>query len=296
LELNIEMSEQQNENRGNGDAANNNQADDSFRKWAVYEIQCCLTVPPTRLFLRVFTDVTASDNPGLFALILIFTVIAVPLILLLLVIINLAASIFACVIFEVLGHLLLRAYGAEGYNLRLMTSVKVGAVGGAIIAIPFNSLYALLERYVAPPMVTVSSEEDGTQPLLPTQAEPESEQRQNNSVHAAVRMVGSKLTDTTRNPFNQRLYARQQVQAAPVSRFKVYLALLGDAFAGPAMGALSGAVGSAVLGSTDGGVLSVGHAAAAGALGGFVLGALAALVISSILACVIAIWASHRSA
>ncbi|PVF96651.1 hypothetical protein CPB86DRAFT_496706 [Serendipita vermifera] len=266
------MSEQQNGNRANGDATDDNQADDSFP-----------------------TDVTASDNPQLFALILILTVIAVPLILLVLVIINLSASIFACVVFEVLGHLLLRAYGAEGYKLRLLTSVKVGAVGGAIIAIPFNSLYALLERYVAPPVVTTSSEEDATQPLLPTQDESESDQRQNSSVHGAVRMVGSKLTDTVRNPFNQRLYARQQVQVTPVSRFKVYLALLGDAFAGPTMGALAGAIGSAVIGSTGETVLSVGHAAAAGALGGLVLGALAALVISSILACVVAIWASNRS-
>ena len=218
---------------------------------------------------------------------LILAVIAIPLILLFVVIINLSGSILAATIFEVLGHLLLRAYDKPDYNLRLLTSVKVGAVGGAIVSIPFNIFYSFLEGLVAPSVIVLSTE-DGSQPLLRQEDE-------TNSMRRTSRMLNDRMRRTRRNPLSQSLYGTQQLRVESPSKAKVWAAILGDVLSGPILGALSGTVGSMVLNKTGHVVLGVSKGAAAGALGGFVLGPLSALVFTSIFALGMGIWLSLRS-
>ncbi|KAG8840251.1 hypothetical protein FRB91_006375 [Serendipita sp. 411] len=237
-----------------------------------------------------FSDRMASaGQTGVFGLVLIATVILVPLVILLIVIINLSGSILASIFFEVLGHLLLRAYSSqEGYDLRLMTSVQVGAVGGAIVAIPFNLIYAFIEALVAPKAVASTEEDPATAPLLASEPN-------RTSLHETARVFNNSIKGSRRNPVNQNLYARQRLAVDPPSKFKIFIALLADFVSGPALGALSGAVGSAVLRKTGHHVMEVANATQAGALGGFILGPLAALIMTSFLALGIGIWASTRS-
>lgn len=219
---------------------------------------------------------------------MILAIIAIPLIFLFLIIINLSGSILAATIFEVLGHLLLRAYDKPDYNLRLLTSAKVGAVGGAIAAIPFNIFYSFLEGLVAPSVIVLSTE-DGSQPLLRQQ------ENDMSSMHRTSRMLNDRMRRTRRNPLSQNLYGNQQLRVESPSKAKVRAAILGDMLSGPILGALSGAVGSMVLGTTGHVVLGVSKGAAAGALGGFVLGPLSALFFTSIFVLGMALWLSLRS-
>ncbi|KAG8823604.1 hypothetical protein FRC17_009289 [Serendipita sp. 399] len=142
-----------------------------------------------------FSERMASvGQAGIFGLVLLTTVILVPLVILLIVIINLSGSIIASILFEVLGHVLLRAYSSQGgYDLRLKTSVKVGAVGGAIVAIPFNLVYAFIEALVAPTVVT--EEDAAAAPLLASETD-------RASLGGTAQLLNNSLKGTRRNPKN----------------------------------------------------------------------------------------------
>lgn len=236
-------------------------------------------------------SVTSNDfQAGIFAL-LVVVAIAVPFFLLLIVIINIGATILSTISFELVGHILLRAYGHKGSEIRLKSSVKVGAVGGAIVAIPFGIIYTTLEAWISPPLVVQDVEEqDAREPLLGAQATPTEEQPQEFQRVSKILGIAPKLNDTlrraTHNPFQARMYNNQRVIGVESpSKIRLWLALLVDCLSGPALGAASGAVGSVVLRKAGHTTLDVASATEAGAIGGFVLGALLAFTLSALCTC-----------
>ncbi|CCA71199.1 hypothetical protein PIIN_05135 [Serendipita indica DSM 11827] len=238
---------------------------------------------------ETFVVTTESPNSfaqsSLFVLVILLTAILVPLVLLFIIIVNLSGSIIASILFEVLGHAVLRALGVDGFNNRLKHSVKVGAVGGAIVAIPFNIFYAFLEYLIAPTVVSVTDESEA-EPLLPPERQ--------SSFGQVTKSFNESLKGTRRNPINQRLYLQQRETGEAPSRWRVFFALLGDFLSGPALGALSGAVGSFVLEKAGHEVMDVAHSVQAGALGGFILGPLAAALFSTMFAVAIAVFISRN--
>lgn len=218
--------------------------------------------------------------------------IAVQFILFAITLINLSWTILAATLFEWIGHAILRVLGLPGFNLSLVSSLKVGAVGGAIIAIPFNIGYALLQSYLSPQIKSSQtlghtqgrSEQDEQER---GESVPESEERRpllsaSNQSNRSDRGDGRhdsfqyqarafndslKRTQIGRNPFDQRLRT-SQASIAPQSSRRTWIAVIGDFGSGPLLVALAGAVGSFVLGKTGHEVLSVLHATEAGALGG----------------------------
>lgn len=248
--------------------------------------------------------VLTANESGLFALVVILAVIAIPIFFVLMIFINLAGTICATILFEVIGHCLMRAYGHHGANIRLLSSVKVGAVGGAIVAIPFNILYSTLEGLLSPPVVVQDLEDQGaSEPLLQAQEQDEQQAQGTgtikgiNAIHGTTRVITDGLRGTRHNPFGQRLYSSQRVVGVePPSQIRVAFALLVDFLSGPALGALAGAVGSWVLRKSGHHTLEVGSAAEAGAIGGLVLGGLTAFIFSALCTCALgAFWMSRRS-
>jgi hypothetical protein len=243
-------------------------------------------------------QVTVNES-GLFALIA-FLIILVPLFLLLIVAINIGVTVVSTILFELVGHILLRAYGHKGSDVRLKSSVKVGAVGGAIVAIPFNILYATLEGLITPPPIIQNSEEQGaTEPLLQAQTQNEQIQEggppnRRSTIYGTTQMLNKSLAGTARNPFSPRMYVNQRAVESP-SKIRVFLALVIDFLSGPTLGALAGSIGSAVLRENGHVTLEVATAAEAGALGGLALGAVAAFVLTTLIGCALsAYWASRR--
>jgi hypothetical protein len=243
-------------------------------------------------------QVTINES-GLFALVA-FLIILVPIFLLLIVAINIGVTVVSTILFELVGHILLRAYGHKGSDVRLKSSVKVGAVGGAIVAIPFNILYATLEGLLKPPAIIQNAEEEGaTEPLLQGQTqngqvqEGETPNRMS-TIYGTTQMLNKSLQGTARNPFSSRIYANQRAVESP-SKIRVFLALVIDFLSGPTLGALAGSVGSAILRDTGHVTLEVGTAAEAGALGGLVLGAVASFFLTTLVGCALsAYWMSRR--
>lgn len=241
--------------------------------------------------------VVTVNESGLFALVA-FLILLVPIFFLLVVVINVAATVISTILFELVGHILLRAYGHKGSNIRLKSSVKVGAVGGAIVAIPFNMLYATLEGLLAPPVAVQNAEEEGAaEPLLQAQVETQEGGtfKRMSTIHGTTQLLNKSLQGTKRNPFNARMYASQRAVESP-STVRVFLALMIDFLSGPILGALAGSVGSAVLRKTGHITLEVATAAEAGALGGLVLGAIASFVLTALVGCALsAYWMSRRA-
>ena len=256
------------------------------------------------LALRPHADsqpVATVNETGLFALAA-FLLLVVPIVLFLLIAFNLAVTIFSTVTFELVGHILLRAYGRKGSEIRLMSSVKVGAVGGAIVAIPFNILYTTLEGLLSPPARAQSVEEQGaTEPLLQSQiqggestVQDGSASKSTSPIYNTTQLLSSSVQSTSRNPFHPRIFTTHRAVESP-SKIRLWLALIVDFVSGPALGALAGAVGSAVLRNAGHKTLDVATAAEAGALGGFILGAIAAFIFSALLTCALtAYWVSRR--
>lgn len=237
------------------------------------------------------SSTTTEDQSRLLAVFFILSVIAVPVILLAIVLVNLSGTILAAILFEFLGHAFLRACGRPGFEIRLQSSLKVGAVGGAILSIPFNITYALLESYVSPQIALFQaqgrSEQDERRPLL----SPEGAGRTNSfkrTFQGSVRTFNDSLKRTRRNPFDQRLRSNR-VDVVPQSKWRTWLALAGDLVSGPLLGGLAGAVGSFVLGRTGHEVMSILNATEAGLLGGAILGALSALIFTGVYARVFAL-------
>jgi hypothetical protein len=209
-------------------------------------------------------------------------------------------TVVSTILFELVGHILLRAYGHKGSDVRLKSSVKVGAVGGAIVAIPFNILYASLEGLLAPPAANQITEEEGaTEPLLPAQTQNGQIQEggtpnRMGTIYGTTQMLNKSLQGTARNPFSPRMYANQRAVESP-SKIRVFLALVIDFLSGPTLGALAGTVGSAILRETGHVTLEVGAAAEAGALGGLVLGAVASFFLTALVGCALsAYWMSRQ--
>lgn len=244
-------------------------------------------------------QVTINES-GLFALVA-FLIILVPIFLLLIVAINIGVTVVSTILFELVGHILLRAYGHKGSDVRLKSSVKVGAVGGALVAIPFNILYASLEGLLKPPAIIQNAEEEGaTEPLLQGQTQEGQVQEDSGTpnrmgtIYGTTQMLNKSLQGTARNPFSPRMYANQRAVESP-SKIRVFLALVIDFLSGPTLGALAGTVGSSILRESGHATLEVETAAVAGALGGLVLGAVASFFLAALVGCALsAYWASRR--
>jgi hypothetical protein len=196
--------------------------------------------------LIIITENHSAEESEAAAALIILTIIALPFVVLYYILKAVLRHSLGGAIYQVSGHILLKIYGAHGYDYSLWNSVYLGAVGGAIIAVPWSLLTTLVEKCVEPPRPASTSEEDGTQPLLSSEQGTGHNGTTNNS-------------STERNRFS-----------FGSSIFKFSFAVIALMLFAPAFGAASGAVGSSVLTRFGKPAISVRAAAGVGTLGGLV--------------------------
>ncbi|PVG04907.1 hypothetical protein CPB86DRAFT_868768 [Serendipita vermifera] len=190
---------------------------------------------------------TRQDSELSAPTIILIALITLPFILLFRILGSVLRYGFAGGIYQVTGHLVLRLYGAKGFEFSLWDSLKLGALGGAIIALPWSGITALVEKCFESPTPNNTSEEEGTRPLLSSDPAPGYDGATN---------------DTAASSAGQN----RPTASAFLLRFSFALILI--MMFSPAFGATSGAVGSWVLRRAGKPALDTWTAAATGALGG----------------------------
>jgi hypothetical protein len=195
-----------------------------------------------------------------------------PLYLIYHIIISLVQYTCAGLLFQVSGEAILALCGFEGFELSDQSSNNaaiLGAVGGAIFAIPFAALFTLSLRHLVSSSVIPEHEEDPRQPLLSPFAATE-------ATLSPLHEAGQSQPRTTEGSSSHNAllslpYSNQQAESAAykvIVQFGLVPATL--ALLSPFFGAVSGTFGGITLSYSKIPSIGIVNAAKAGAVGGLV--------------------------
>ncbi|PVG04905.1 hypothetical protein CPB86DRAFT_21827 [Serendipita vermifera] len=188
-----------------------------------------------------------------------------PLFLVYHIILSLVLYTLAGVLFQVLGDQVFALCGFEKFG-DVLSSVILGGVGGAILAVPFAAFFALFMRNFDSATLTTASEEDPRVPLLST---PAGSQESPGTVQETRRPQPQIIEALPYEGLRSLPYSNQQAQSAAYTKV-MGLGLMppGLTLFSPVIGAFSGMIGSFVLSINQIPNVGFANAAKAGATGG----------------------------